>query len=82
MYRDFEQAKLPRDERAAATCLPKGGARKSMRATCAFYRKRCNHARYQDPDVDAVADNFDEVALGYTEEQAVDEADRCLNCKT
>jgi len=25
--------------------------------------------------------NFDEVALGYTEEQAFDEAARCLNCK-
>ncbi len=25
--------------------------------------------------------NFDEVALGYTVEQAVDEAERCLNCK-
>ena len=25
--------------------------------------------------------NFDEVALGYTEEQAIDEANRCLNCK-
>lgn len=25
--------------------------------------------------------NFDEVVLGYTEEQAVDEAARCLNCK-
>ncbi|MBQ7384280.1 MAG: NADPH-dependent glutamate synthase [Clostridia bacterium] len=25
--------------------------------------------------------NFDEVALGYTEEQAIDEAKRCLNCK-
>ncbi len=25
--------------------------------------------------------NFDEVALGYTKEQAVDEAKRCLNCK-
>ncbi len=25
--------------------------------------------------------NFDEVALGYTEEQALDEATRCLNCK-
>lgn len=25
--------------------------------------------------------NFSEVALGYTEEQAVDEANRCLNCK-
>ncbi len=27
------------------------------------------------------AKNFDEVALGYTEEQAIDEAMRCLNCK-
>ena len=25
--------------------------------------------------------NFEEVALGYTEAQAVDEAKRCLNCK-
>ncbi len=25
--------------------------------------------------------NFDEVALGYTEEQTVNEAERCLNCK-
>lgn len=25
--------------------------------------------------------NFSEVALGYTEEQAIDEANRCLNCK-
>ncbi len=25
--------------------------------------------------------NFDEVALGYTQEQALDEAQRCLNCK-
>lgn len=27
------------------------------------------------------AHNFDEVALGYTEEMALDEANRCLNCK-
>ncbi|MBR5140597.1 MAG: NADPH-dependent glutamate synthase [Clostridia bacterium] len=33
----------------------------------------------QDPKVRA--HNFDEVALGYTEEQAIDEANRCLNCK-
>ena len=25
--------------------------------------------------------NFDEVALGYSEETAIDEAKRCLNCK-
>lgn len=33
----------------------------------------------QDPDIRNK--NFDEVALGYTEEQAIDEAKRCLNCK-
>ena len=27
------------------------------------------------------AHNFDEVALGYTEAQAIDEANRCINCK-
>lgn len=34
----------------------------------------------QDPAVRA--SNFDEVALGYTPEMAVNEAKRCLNCKT
>ena len=33
----------------------------------------------QDPQVRA--HNFEEVALGYTEEMAIDEANRCLNCK-
>ncbi len=33
----------------------------------------------QDPNVRNK--NFEEVALGYTEEQAIDEASRCLNCK-
>ena len=32
-------------------------------------------------DADVRNKNFDEVALGYTPEQAVDEAERCLNCK-
>ena len=32
-------------------------------------------------DAKVRARNFDEVALGYTEEQAIDEANRCLNCK-
>ena len=32
-------------------------------------------------DATVLAHNFDEVALGYTEEQAIDEANRCLNCK-
>ena len=33
----------------------------------------------QDPEVRSR--NFQEVALGYTEEQALDESQRCLNCK-
>ena len=33
----------------------------------------------QEPDVRSK--NFDEVALGYTPEQAIDEAQRCLNCR-
>ena len=33
----------------------------------------------QEPDVRNK--NFDEVALGYSMEQALDEAARCLNCK-
>ena len=33
----------------------------------------------QDPNVRNK--NFNEVALGYTAEQAVDEAQRCLHCK-
>lgn len=32
-------------------------------------------------DAKTRAHNFDEVALGYTEEQAKSEAERCLNCK-
>ncbi len=32
-------------------------------------------------DAKVRARNFDEVALGYTEEMAIDEANRCLNCK-
>lgn len=38
-----------------------------------------NEMPVQEPDVRNK--NFDEVALGYTPEQAVDEAERCLNCK-
>ena len=32
-------------------------------------------------DAEVRAHNFQEVALGYTEEMAIDEANRCLNCK-
>lgn len=39
-----------------------------------------NEMPTQDPNVRNK--NFDEVALGYTKEQAIDEAQRCLNCKT
>lgn len=38
-----------------------------------------NEMPVQDPKVRS--GNFSEVALGYSEEQAVDEAERCLNCK-
>ncbi len=38
-----------------------------------------NEMPHQEADVRNK--NFDEVALGYTEEQAIDEAKRCLNCK-
>ncbi len=38
-----------------------------------------NEMMTQAPEVRAR--NFDEVALGYTEEQAIDEAKRCLNCR-
>ncbi len=38
-----------------------------------------NPMPHQDPVVRA--GNFQEVALGYTREQAIDEAQRCLNCK-
>ena len=38
-----------------------------------------NEMPHQAPDIRNK--NFDEVALGYTEEQAIDEAKRCLNCK-
>ena len=33
----------------------------------------------QDPNIRNK--NFDEVTLGYTEEMALDEAQRCLHCK-
>lgn len=38
-----------------------------------------NEMPVQDPEIRNK--NFSEVALGYTEEQALDEAERCLNCK-
>lgn len=39
-----------------------------------------NEMPVQDPILRS--QNFNEVALGYTEEMAIDEAKRCLNCKT
>ena len=44
----------------------------------AIQQKR-NEMPAQEPHIRAK--NFDEVALGYTEELAISEADRCLNCK-
>ena len=39
-----------------------------------------NEMPVQEPEIRNK--NFSEVALGYTPEQAIDEAQRCLNCKT
>lgn len=41
--------------------------------------QKMNEMPTQAPDIRNK--NFDEVALGYTKEQAIDEAQRCLNCK-
>ena len=38
-----------------------------------------NEMPTQDPKIRS--GNYDEVALGYTEAAAIDEAQRCLNCK-
>ena len=42
-----------------------------------------NPKKHEMPTQDALvrARNFNEVALGYTEEMAISEANRCLNCK-
>ncbi len=45
-------------------------------ANMSLYKNKMPH---RDPV--ARSKSFDEVALGYTEEQAIDEAKRCLNCK-
>ncbi|WP_446897738.1 NADPH-dependent glutamate synthase [Clostridium sp. LBM24168] len=45
----------------------------------AIDRMRRTPIKEQDPKVRA--NNFDEVCLGYTKEEAVKEASRCLNCK-
>lgn len=44
-----------------------------------FDRMKRTPIKEQDPKVRAT--NFKEVCLGYTEEEAVQEASRCLNCK-
>ena len=36
--------------------------------------------REQDPEVRAT--NFEEVCLGYNREEAMEEASRCINCKS
>ncbi|MBO5725429.1 MAG: dihydropyrimidine dehydrogenase, partial [Clostridia bacterium] len=42
-----------------------------------------NPKKHEMPNQDPLvrAHNFDEVAMGYSEEVAIDEALRCLNCK-
>ena len=46
---------------------------------CIMDRMKKTPVREQDPKVRAT--NFEEVCLGYNEEEAVKEASRCLNCK-
>ncbi|KRU24549.1 homotetrameric glutamate synthase [NADPH] [Clostridium sporogenes] len=46
---------------------------------CVMDRMKKVSVREQDPKVRAT--NFEEVCLGYNEEEAVKEASRCLNCK-
>ncbi len=46
---------------------------------CVMDRMKKVSVREQDPKVRAT--NFEEVCLGYNEEEAVKEAGRCLNCK-
>mgnify|MGYP001521052337 CR=1 FL=1 len=73
---------------SAARCTSTGSATNTKRpATCSARRfsnmpnmsLKKNEMPSQEPNVRNK--NFLEVALGYTEEQALDEAARCLNCK-
>ena len=73
---------------SAARCTSTGNATNTKRpATCSARRfsnmpnmsLKKNEMPSQEPNVRNK--NFLEVALGYTEEQALDEAARCLNCK-
>ena len=47
-------------------------------------KERMKIKRQEMPTQDHVerGGNFEEVALGYTDEQAITEAERCLQCKT
>ncbi|HKM00525.1 MAG TPA: NADPH-dependent glutamate synthase [Sedimentibacter sp.] len=44
-------------------------------------KDRMKRVPIQNQDSKIRATNFDEVCLGYTEEEAITEAERCLNCK-
>jgi len=52
---------------------------KKLMETMAINKMKRIAIKEQEPEVRAV--NFDEVCLGYTEEEAMMEASRCLNCK-
>ncbi|WP_347562535.1 bifunctional dihydroorotate dehydrogenase B NAD binding subunit/NADPH-dependent glutamate synthase [Clostridium sp. AWRP] len=75
MYKTEEGKKLLKAEEGDT------GSRegKKCRAEEKFERMKRVPIKEQDPKVRAT--NFDEVCLGYTEEEAVKEASRCLNCK-
>ncbi|MEY8764153.1 MULTISPECIES: bifunctional dihydroorotate dehydrogenase B NAD binding subunit/NADPH-dependent glutamate synthase [Clostridium] len=75
MYKTEEGKKILKKEEGD-TFDRKG---RECRAEEKFNRMRRVPISEQDPKVRAT--NFDEVCLGYTEDEAVKEASRCLNCK-
>ena len=44
-------------------------------------KKRMDRVPVREQDPKARATNFEEVCYGYNEAEAVEEANRCLNCK-
>lgn len=75
MYNTVEGKKqMEAEEKAEGHICHIGGITEEMRD-----KKRRIPVREQDPKVRAK--NFDEVCLGYNAEEAILEAQRCLNCK-
>ena len=74
---EFDGHLIDFDQAMARGAMYKDFERHAHEETCNLFKK--NEMPVQAPDVRNK--NFSEVALGYTEEQATDEAKRCLNCK-